>query len=403
MFNLNRTVLRVVTRLDNAYPYDVEVEISETGCSHKSSYDIKGGFAGQLFLELSRYLNFGYELVEDPTCTYRFDIASNLSIDLFAASFSLTESRGSAVDPSFVTGASNVVVFLNRELEFSMHDFILHPLQPQVWLFIGLLILIFSASIFISTFLNEKVSSWDGIFKIFATSFQQDCNITFDTAPSRIIVWTSSITFLLLLAAYSGKVISLNAVKKYSIDSFEEVVASKYDINFDVGFNNGSAYQIAAEALNRTPVMQRFFQKVLKSSFKFDNFKESLKRVDVKPFAYIIDEETGYSAVEGRLGFFPCEYGKISFAHVKYPWVMFLRKGSKFRPAINYGIQKLRETGHLRYFFKRWIPGSRSVACSTKSREKYSSIQLRHLRSSFIIFAGGVCLALATFLLEFYI
>ena len=83
--------------------------------------------------------------------------------------------------------------------------------------------------------------------------------------------------------------------------------------------------------------MSEIIQKARRSKFKFDTFEKSMEEVQSRPFAYIIDKETGYSSAEKALGRIPCELGTISFVGVKYPWTMYVRKNSTFRPAINYG------------------------------------------------------------------
>ncbi|CAG7815125.1 unnamed protein product, partial [Allacma fusca] len=73
---------------------------------------LKGECAANLLIQLSSYLNFSYEFVlaGNKTLTHRFEEASNLSIDLFAASYSLTKQRIVIADPTFAIASSRIKI-----------------------------------------------------------------------------------------------------------------------------------------------------------------------------------------------------------------------------------------------------------------------------------------------------
>ncbi|CAG7817401.1 unnamed protein product [Allacma fusca] len=72
---------------------------------------------------------------------------------------------------------------------------------------------------------------------------------------------------------------------------------------------------------------------------------------------------------------------------------MFLRKGSKFRAAINYGIIKLQETGHIRYHTIKWLPRAGYRACENAG-DGITSIELHHTETAFIFLAVATLSAL---------
>ncbi|CAG7822019.1 unnamed protein product [Allacma fusca] len=339
MYNLNQSHLRIVTRLDNIYTYDVEVSKCEN-CKPQS-YNFQGGYTASILTELSRYLNFSFELLSDPSLTYRFDLASEYSVDLFAASYSLQRLNSSDVVPTFVTGVSRIQMFLNRQFESSMNDAVFLPFDKFVWVLLLLLTIFVTICSGGFTRLTENIETLDGAFQILAIACLKGCGVIVQSMSSRIITWTMSITFVVIFAAYSGSIVSINAVKKYSIDSFEEVLSSHFDIGFDVGFNNGSVIQRATdEILNTSENIQQMYKRMLESVFR-----------------------------------------------------------SKYRPAINFGIQRLRETGQLRYFMRKWIPGIGDEACSSRNAED-SSVNIGQLQSAFLIDIVGTILAFIFFVGE---
>ncbi|CAG7728239.1 unnamed protein product [Allacma fusca] len=72
---------------------------------------------------------------------------------------------------------------------------------------------------------------------------------------------------------------------------------------------------------------------------------------------------------------------------------MYLRKGSKFRTAINYGILKLQETGQIRYLTIRWLPRAGYRACENVG-DRITSIALHHTETAFIFLAVSTVSAL---------
>ena len=86
--------------------------------------------------------------------------------------------------------------------------------------------------------------------------------------------------------------------------------------------------------------MAEILQKASKSQFLYETFEQSMLQVELRPFAYIIDEETGYHAIARAMGRVPCEIGSISFANLKVPWTMLMAKEFRFKSQINYGQVK---------------------------------------------------------------
>ncbi|CAG7723922.1 unnamed protein product [Allacma fusca] len=72
---------------------------------------------------------------------------------------------------------------------------------------------------------------------------------------------------------------------------------------------------------------------------------------------------------------------------------MFLRKGSEFRNAINYGIVKLQETGHIRYHTIRWLPRTGYRTCENTG-DGFTSIELHHIETAVIFLAVATISAL---------
>ncbi|CAG7728238.1 unnamed protein product [Allacma fusca] len=81
---------------------------------------------------------------------------------------------------------------------------------------------------------------------------------------------------------------------------------------------------------------------------------------------------------------------------------MYLRKGSKFRTAINYGIAKLQETGHIRYLTIRWLPRPGYRACENVG-DGITSITLHHTKRAFIFLAVATLSALFCLISEIII
>jgi hypothetical protein len=67
------------------------------------------------------------------------------------------------------------------------------------------------------------------------------------------------------------------------------------------------------------------------------SFEEAILELKRQPAIYIIDEDSGMSAVEAYLGHFPCSWKGVDVLGVKYPWSMYMRKNSPYRDSINYG------------------------------------------------------------------
>jgi len=88
-------------------------------------------------------------------------------------------------------------------------------------------------------------------------------------------------------------------------------------------------------------VMGKLLLKSQKSSkFEFETFEKAIQDVNSNPLAYLIDEETGYSAILSVIGHLPCSWDKISFAGVQYPWTFYMRYNSPYKQYINSGWVK---------------------------------------------------------------
>ena len=83
--------------------------------------------------------------------------------------------------------------------------------------------------------------------------------------------------------------------------------------------------------------MKNVLKKCTQSAFKFQTFEKSMEEVQTNPLAYVIDEETGFSAILSEIGYLPCSWDRISFAGIKYSWTFYMRKQSPYKNAINAG------------------------------------------------------------------
>ena len=97
---------------------------------------------------------------------------------------------------------------------------------------------------------------------------------------------------------------------------------------------------VSEQAFHEDPVMSDVLQKASKSKFLYETFEQSMRQVQSRPFAYIIDEETGYYATAKAMGRVPCEIGSISFANLKVPWTMLMGMEFRYKSEINYGQVK---------------------------------------------------------------
>jgi len=64
-------------------------------------------------------------------------------------------------------------------------------------------------------------------------------------------------------------------------------------------------------------IMTDVLKKCRKSKFKFNSFEKAIRDVDSNPLAYVIDEETGFSAIISEIGYLPCSWDQISFAGIR--------------------------------------------------------------------------------------
>ena len=74
-----------------------------------------------------------------------------------------------------------------------------------------------------------------------------------------------------------------------------------------------------------------------KNELRWESLENPMVEVHRRPFAYILDDKTGYNSAENVLKRIPSEHRAISFAAVTYPWTMLMLWGSIHKPGINYG------------------------------------------------------------------
>ena len=70
-----------------------------------------------------------------------------------------------------------------------------------------------------------------------------------ESTPSKVTVLTASFAALLLMSAYSAKIVSIGTVRIYSINSLAELASSIFDLSYDIGYGNGSVLQYYTEVM----------------------------------------------------------------------------------------------------------------------------------------------------------
>lgn len=88
--------------------------------------------------------------------------------------------------------------------------------------------------------------------------------------------------------------------------------------------------------MRQEPLASLILRKAYESGFYFKTYGEGIKSVGNSAVSLVIDEETAFEAVGGSRSM-PCSWSTIPVLGIKYPWSMFVRKGTNFKHHINSG------------------------------------------------------------------
>ena len=84
-----------------------------------------------------------------------------------------------------------------------------------------------------------------------------DTGIKYSNGSCRVLLWTTAIFAVMLYTCYSGTMVSILSVPKYSILNLDSLIASDYKIYLELGYNNGSSIQLILEVSYKKPAKNR--------------------------------------------------------------------------------------------------------------------------------------------------
>ncbi|OXA39502.1 Glutamate receptor ionotropic, kainate 2, partial [Folsomia candida] len=328
---------------------------------------------------------------------YNFSLAEvGDGVDIFLGSYSLYYERAKLIDPTFVIGNSKIIAVINHEHESNIDDVFSIPFSRWLWIGISIVCLLYFCILQIIAAI-AKLSWRDTLFHTASILLQKACPLI-SRSCTRIAFFSISISLIVLMACYTGNMFSIKTVNRFSINSVQNLLDSDYKILLEMGETSSSIF-VMLKALLHIPAIAKLLGRIQSANYVYTTFEDAIKEVVESPTAYVIDEETAVTTVVDMLGQVPCSFSALSIFNLKYPWSMFMRKRSRFKDTINYGLLKLDETGVRRRLRAKWIP--HASPCKVSSMP-FTSIKLGQVYTALGIYGVGVLTSsVGFFLFEF--
>ncbi|XP_021959011.1 uncharacterized protein LOC110854890 [Folsomia candida] len=376
---------------NNLYTYDITVEKTEN--LGVVSYTLTGGYAAEIFENLQLLFGFTYVLVPEVGA-YNFTLASvGAGVDVFLGSYSLYYARAKLADPTFVTGNSRIIAVINHAHESNIEDVFSLPFSKTLWIGISIVFFIYFCLLQIIAFI-AKLSWRDTLFHTASIILQKACPLI-SGSYVRIAFFSISVTLIVLMACYTGNMFSIKTVNRFSINTVQNLLETEFKVLIEMGESTSSIF-VMLQALLHIPAIAKLLARIHSANYVYTTFEDAIKEVVESPTAYVIDEETAMTTMLDVLGQVPCSFSALSIFNLKYPWSMFMRKKSRFKDTINYGLLKIDETGVRRRLRAKWIP--HASQCRVVSMP-FTSIKLSQVYSALGIYTVGLITSTVGFFL----
>ncbi|XP_067012629.1 probable glutamate receptor [Anabrus simplex] len=315
-------------------------------------------------------------------------------VNMTIAIFDINAARYRDVGYTDPVSKSRVAVYVRRDYDTgSSWKIYISPFNGHLWLCVAVCIALSTLCLvatqfwrseeYTATFSEMALSAW-GMFCM------QGFTVPFGRSSVRIVIWVSFLTAVVLTASYNARIISFLTLRKPKMP-FNDLQGLLEQKSYDFGMLKGTGdLQIFREGVG---VRKNLYESKLAPTLnelppvKIAGFQRACK----ENYAFLCNDIfVDYNAISCDLSLF---YITTSFKSLAY----ILPKKSPYVRIINYTLRQMKLSGVLR----RLRDLTRLTA--RKQDRPTFKVEMHHVIILLLLWASGVVLSLAVFLVEVFV
>ncbi|XP_069695080.1 probable glutamate receptor [Periplaneta americana] len=392
-------VMRGITR---------ETEVYTTLKREGNRTILHSGYFGSLWNDFQDGLNFRTDFVEyttegDPNARYykMIDLIDKENLDVAVDSFPMFQSTFGKVDyttPSH-TARIRILVKPRGVNDMGLSSYV-GPFSARLWYTICLAIVVLAACLAGFNQLGRHYASTEGfdttqsyslsrsLFYVFGIFCQQGHDVTPRSCSCRVVYWVSYLTALVLLAAYSGTLISFLANHRNEFPFFD----LKGLLAQNTYLMGTLRHHLHYFTSNKSNLLYEVYMKRFdKRGGVVADYVAGIRRVCDRNFALWGSLDLAQRYMDRAA----CSVLPVPNYGYEYSVAMALANNSPYRIFLDHRLAKMRDTGvmmreHQTAWYKR----------SPLEKNTWSSVSLRQVTPLLVILGAGITLAIVMLLLE---
>ncbi|CAK9804446.1 Glutamate receptor ionotropic, delta-2 [Anthophora quadrimaculata] len=395
-----RTKRSLYHRRNNMFGKTMRVSIVEESLFIAQKNGVLSLFLGEVMQELSESMNFTIEVVSSMSAYGSWDkeeeiwtgvmgeVASN-RVDFGVAEFSMTNSRLDVVDFTLPLILSRYKIYFKKP-DGSTVDWSAYfkTFNADIWATIIFLILTTPILLTIiktrGGFAMQILA--DNYIYVWGIYCQQGLSEFPNESSMRLAFLSIFVSALIILSAYSASLISFLTVYSISLPFSTIEGFATYGSYGLIVFRNSADYDTIISANDSTySRVKRLLKK-----------KEDLPVTVNEAFTQVCTERVGFYVTEvirNAITSLPCETVYIEANKVD-SLAIILGKASPYTRAVNYHLQRFKDTGVLNKIRNMFLVTAKS------GENTYATVTLRGIAPILAVLAGGILLSCFVLILE---
>ncbi|PSN34360.1 Ionotropic receptor 143 [Blattella germanica] len=388
--DLQGFVMRGVTHETNQYTL-LNYEGNQT--------KLKDGYFGFLWNEFQEGLNFRTHFIQHKSTTdvnKRFSemiiMIKNENLDVAVDAFPVSSTEFDYID--YTTPAHNerfrILIRPQRKSDMGISTY-LGPFSHRLWYVVGIFIILLASSLALfhhigRIFISSEDFDWPwrysfstSLFYVFGIFCQQGHDITPRSSGCRVVYWSAYLTSLVILAAYSGTLISFLTIHRDNFP-FNDLPGLLKDPTYKIGTLQKYMHYFQG---NESGIMFEAYKKKMISK-PIGSYVEGLKDVCEKNMVFWASIDTSGLYMDNVA----CTILPIPKYGFDFNVAMVLAKNSPYRIFLDHMAALLRDSGILRRKHQlEWF------VRSPLAHDAWSSVSLEQVQPLLIIVAFGIILS----------
>ncbi|KAI8500286.1 Glutamate receptor ionotropic, delta-1 [Branchiostoma belcheri] len=377
------------------------------------------GFCISLLEELSRILNFNYELYETPdgisgnelpdgTWSGVIGEITSGKADLAVSALSITSLREKAVDftKPFMEYGNVLVMRKPSEQDRDLLAFV-HPFQWKVWLCIAVSMFTVGILLFLTSRLRLKMNAGDrhadndrafnlrnSLWFVYWSMVRKGGEPPPRSLSTRIMAGFWWLFVLIVVSTYTANLTAFLTVKrlKHPVTSLEDL-ASQTKVKYGI-VNHGSLYDFFQSQVGTSSSYERLWHGMTakpEDSF-VSSLEEGMRRAKKGGYAFIVD---GTYFVYEAMKDPDCALTMVGAPFLFGGYGIATRNGSQWAKKLSVGrILQLREMGRINALKDRWWPAAGCSLDGSDSSVEASGLTLQDFQGVFYLLFSGLVIGL---------